>query len=41
MSRLRFMALERFQTPLRDLSVPSKELRQVFLSKSVENLQEV
>ena len=34
-------ALVRFQTPLSDLSVPSEELRQVFFSKFIENLQEV
>jgi hypothetical protein len=34
------LALERFQTPLRDLRVPSEELRQVFF-QNLENLQEV
>jgi len=34
------LALERFQKPLRDLRVPSEELRQVFF-QNLENLQEV
>ena len=32
---------EDFKTALSDLSVPSEELRQVFFSKFIENLQEV
>jgi hypothetical protein len=35
------MALVRIQIPLSDLSGTSEELRQVFFSKFIENLQEV
>ena len=36
--RLRSVALEMFQAPLRDLSLPSEELRQAFFSQNLENL---
>ena len=36
--RLRSVALERFQTLLRDLIVPSEELGQAFFSQNLENL---